>query len=190
MTSPLPPITIIGAGLSGLTLGLALKHNGIKAVIYDRAVSRPRYNYGISLQSSAYRPLLSMLHMDETTFREKLAVNAHQGGNGSLSTTNISHQLGAFRCHRGQLEDLLSNGLPIYWGKMLTDIKLKSRAEGLIGLFDDGSCVETTCLIGCDGPHSMTRQSLSPTMKIEVLPYVVFNGKQRIPIKEYMELIH
>lgn len=83
MTSA-PPITIIGAGLSGPTPGLCLKHRRTAAVVYDRATSSPRYNHGMVLHSSTYRPLLSILHMDETTFREKSAVNAQQGGSGSL----------------------------------------------------------------------------------------------------------
>lgn len=77
MTSALSPITIVGAGLSGLTLGLCLKHKGIAAVLYDRAASSPRYKYGIVLHSTTYKPLLSILRMDEKTFREKVAVNAH-----------------------------------------------------------------------------------------------------------------
>lgn len=190
MTSALPPITIIGAGLSGLTLGLCLKHRGIAAVLYDRATSSPRYNYGIVLHSSTYRPLLSILHMDETTFREKLAVNAQQGGNGSLSGSNCSAPTDAFRCHRGRLEALLGKDLSISWDKRLKDLQLASQSKELTASFDDGCSLKTSCLVGCDGPHSMTRQSLSATMKLQVLPYVVFNGKRLISITEYMKTMH
>lgn len=190
MTSALPPIAIIGAGLSGLTLGLCLKHRGIAAVVYDRATSSPRYNYGITLQSSVYRPLLSILHMDETTFQERLAVNAQQGGRGSLSGTNSSAPTDVFRCHRGRLEALLGKDLSISWDKRLKDIQLASQSKDLTAFFDDGYSLRTRCLIGCDGPHSMTRQSLSSTMKLQVLPYVVFNGKRLISKTEYIKTMH
>lgn len=190
MTSALPPIAIIGAGLSGLTLGLCLKHRGIAAVVYDRATSSPRYNYGIVLQSSTYRPLLSILHMDETTFQEKSAVNALQGGSDSLSGTNSSALNDAFRCHRGRLEALLGKDLSISWGKRLRNIQLASQSKELTASFDDGYSLKTKCLIGCDGPHSMTRQSLSSTMKLQVLPYVVFKGKRLISKIEYMKTMH
>ena len=187
MTSALPPIAIIGAGMSGLALGLCLKHKGIAATVYDRATSSPRYNYSILLHSSTYRPLLSMLHMDEKTFREKLAVNAQQGGGGSLSGTNSSAPADAFRCHRGRLEALLGKDLSISWDKRLKDVQLAAQSEELTASFDDGYSLKTGCLIGCDGPHSMTRQSLSSAMKLQVLPYVVFNGKRLISYTKYVE---
>lgn len=188
MTSALSPITIIGAGLSGLTLGLCLKHRGIAAVVYDCATS-PRHNYGIVLHSSTYSPLLSILQMDKTTFREKLVVNAQQGGSSSLSGTNSSAP-DAFRCHRGRLEALLSKDLSICWDKRLKDIQLASQSKELTASFDDGYSLKTRCLIGCDGPHSMTRQSLCLAMKLQVLPYVVFRGKRLISITEYMKTMH
>lgn len=190
MTSALPPIAIIGAGLSGLTLGLCLKHRGIAAVVYDRATSSPRYNYGITLHSSTYRPLLNILNLDEATFQEKLAVNAQQGGRGSLSGTNSSAPTGTFRCHRGRLEALLGKDLSISWDKSLKGLQLASESKELTAFFDDGYSLKTRCLIGCDGPHSMTRQSLSSTMKLQALPYVVFRGKRLISETEYMKTMH
>lgn len=190
MSPALPPIAIVGAGLSGLTLGLCLKQRGIAAVIYDRATSSPRYNYGITLHSSTYKPLLGILHMDETTFREKLAVNTQQSGSGSLLGTNGSVPADAFRCHRGRLEALLGKDLPITWDRKLKDVQLASQSDELTMVFEDGTVLNARSLIGCDGPHSMTRQSLSPTMKLQVLPYVVYNGKRPISISEYMETMH
>ena len=190
MTSALSPITIVGAGLSGLTLGLCLKHKGIAAVLYDRAASSPRYNYGIVLHSTTYRPLLSILRMDEKTFREKVAVNAYQDGTGSHTGTNSSVPADTFRCHRGRLEALFGKDLSINWHKRLNDVQLNSTAQDLIASFDDGYSLKTGCLIGCDGPHSMTRQRLCPKMKLQVLPYVVFNGKRLISSIDYTETMH
>lgn len=190
MTSALPPIAIVGAGLSGLTLGLCLKHRGVAAVVYDRATSAPHYNYGMVLQPSSYRPLLSILHMDETTFREKLAVNAQQGGNGSFSGPNSSAPTDSFRCHRGRLEALLAKDLSISWAKSLTGLQLAFQSKELTASFDDGYRLKTRCLVGCDGTHSMARRSLSPAMNLQVLPYVVFNGKRPISITEYMKTMY
>lgn len=190
MTSALPPITIIGAGLSGLTLGLCLKHKGIAAIVYDRAASSPRYNYGIVLHSTTYRPLLSILHMDEKSFREKVAVDAQRDGSSSLSRMNSSAPADAFRCHRGRLEALLGKDLSISWNKRLKNLQLNSQAQEHTASFDGEYTLKTRCLIGCDGPHSATRQSLCPEMKLQVLPYVVFNGKRFIPITDYMKTMH
>ena len=190
MTSTIPPIAIIGAGLSGLTLGLCLKHRGIAAVVYDRATSPTRHNHGVVLHASTYRPLLEILNIDETAFREKLAIILPQGDRGSLSRTNNSLPTDAFRCHRGRLEALLGKDLSISWGKRLKDLQLISQFKELTATFDDGYTLKTKCLIGCDGPHSMTRQIMSSRMKLQVLPYVVFNGNRLISITEYMENMH
>ena len=183
---PAPPIAIVGAGLSGLTLGLCLRSKGIAAVIYDRAPSLPPNNYGITLHSSTIRLLSGLLCTDETTLWSRLAVDAQQDGSGSLGTKRPN----AFRCHRGRLEALLSNGLSISWDKELEYVKLEALSKEITAVFEDGSTLNTRCLVGCDGPHSMTRQSLSSAMKLHVLPYVVFNGKRRISNAEYIEEIH
>ena len=176
------PITIFGAGLSGLTLGFCLNRRGIPAIIYERATSSPQYNYGITLHASAYRSLLGLLQMDEVTFRKKLAVDSVQGGTGNLGKCM---QNDAFRCHRGRLESLLRNELVISWGKRLKDVQFEEQSKDLTAHFEDGSNLRTETLIGCDGVHSMVRQSLCSSMKINVLPFVVFNGRRRISIDEY-----
>ena len=73
------------------------------------------------------------------------------------------------------------------WDKRLKDVQLAAQSEELTASFDDGYSLKTGCLIGCDGPHSMTRQSLSSAMKLQVLPYVVFNGKRLISYTKYVE---
>ncbi|KAG8534336.1 uncharacterized protein KY384_001180 [Bacidia gigantensis] len=74
-----PAVSTIGAGLSGLALGLSLKSKGISGKIYDLAPGIPRFNYGITLHASTYRPLLGLLKMDEATFRKETAVDGARG---------------------------------------------------------------------------------------------------------------
>lgn len=128
--------------------------------------------------------------MDEKTFWETLAVNSQQGGSGSLSGSNNSAPTDAFHCHRGRLEALLGKDLSISWDKNLKDLQLASPSKELTVYFDDRSSLKTRCLIGCDGPHSATRRSLSSPMKLQVLPYVVYRGKRFIPCPKYMKTMH
>ena len=185
------PITIVGAGLAGLTLGRSLAQKGIPAVIYERASSSPRFNYGITLHSSTYQPLLRILQLDENTFREKVAVDAQQSGKGHLSsihlTTNSSYGDFSFRCHRGNLELLLRQEQDIQWNHTLKGIELSSQSRSVTASFHEGERVNSQYLVGCDGPHSITRQILATEMELKVLPYVVFNGKRRYSCKEYRE---
>ena len=183
---PQHPIIIIGAGLSGLTLGQCLRRKGIATILYDRADQAPRYNYGITIHSSSYRPLLGMLQIDENSFQSKVAVDGPEGGFGKLGT----RQADGFRCHRGRLEELLKKGLSIQWGKVLKGILVDRQPKMLTAVFEDGEEVKTSCIIGCDSPHSPTRKSLASAMQLKVLPYVVFSGKRRLSRTAYLEDLH
>ena len=102
----------------------------------------------------------------------------------------ILYPTDAFRCHPGRLENLLGKDLSISWDKRLNDLQLASQSKELTASFNDGYSLKTRCLIGCDGSHSVTRQTLISAMKLQVLPYVVFNGKRLISITEYMTTIN
>ncbi|KAL9106332.1 MAG: hypothetical protein Q9187_008570 [Circinaria calcarea] len=185
------PITIVGAGLAGLTLGRSLAQKGIQAVIYERASSSPRYNHGITLHPSTYQPLLRILQLDENTFHEKVAVDAQQGGEGHLSSTHLvthsSYEDSSIRCHRGKLELLLREGQDIQWDHTLKEFETFPQSRGVTASFQNGTRIDSHYLVGCDGAHSMTRQILATTMKLKVLPYVVFNGKRHYSRAEYQE---
>ncbi|MCJ1242082.1 hypothetical protein MMC14_010089 [Varicellaria rhodocarpa] len=174
------PITIIGAGLAGLTLGRFLKHKGISAIVYERASSAAPFNYGMTLHLSTYQPLLNVLQIDDSTFREKLAVDALHSGQGNLSPLSSSD---SFRCHRGRLELLLREGQTVKWDSSLKDVEIAPYTA--TATFQSGEQIESQCLVGCDGVHSQIRQCLAPIMKLKTLPYVVFNGKRFFSRAEY-----
>ena len=182
-------VAVIGAGLAGLTLRRCLKHKGIPAIIYERASSSPRRNYGITLQRSSYQALLGVLHLEDSTFREKLAIDAFPNGYGSLPPppSSLHRPDDSFRCHRAKLELLLRESLDIRWSSPLQNISLAPQFPDVTAIFGSGERIERACLIGCDGVHSQVRQTLCPEMKVKVLPYVVFNGKRLFSRAEYQE---
>jgi 2-polyprenyl-6-methoxyphenol hydroxylase-like FAD-dependent oxidoreductase len=177
-----PRIAIVGAGLSGLTLSLFLKQKGIPAVLYDKAKSAPRYNYGITLYASTYRPLLKLLAIDELAFRKQVAVDSRRNGVGKTNGPSDS-----IRCNRGRLEALLHEKLSVTWEKSLQRIQSASGGGEKTLAFEDGSKATVDLLVGCDGPHSTTRQTLLPSMELQILPYAVYNGKRRIIEPEAIE---
>ncbi|KAI0885924.1 FAD/NAD(P)-binding domain-containing protein [Annulohypoxylon maeteangense] len=177
------PIRIIGAGIGGLTLGRCLLKHGVPAVLYERMPSTPRHGYGITLHASSYRPLLEVLGLDEWTFRRRIAVDGSVGGSGNIDPELLVYPgkidpSSSFRAHREKLEKLLRQGLDVQWENALE--KVEETPSGVALCLQSTQKLESTCVIGVDGPHSNTRKSLSPNTPLKVLPYVAFNGKRHV----------
>lgn len=170
------PISIIGAGLAGITLSRALWKRGIPSTIYEKArTSAPLY--GITLRASTYRPLLKILDIDEATFKKRVAIDGPVGGQGVVLEAGGAREQTCFRANRKRLEWLIREGLDIRWARRVDNIETKKGTGNAATLcLQSGEKVETTCLVGADGPHSVTRRSLLPELQLEVLPFVVFNG--------------
>ncbi len=187
----MPPITIAGAGLAGLTLGRCLTQKGIPSVLLERVSSPPQYNYGITLHPWAYQPLLSLLQIDESSFRERLSIDASRGGTGSVSgetlVTGVDSTPGTFRCHRGRLEQFLRERQEIRWGHAIKGIE--TTPQKVIAQIQDEQAIESHVLIGTDGVHSQVRKSLAPDVKLRVLPFVVFNGKRKMSLESFNNIV-
>ncbi|KAH7065731.1 hypothetical protein BKA63DRAFT_164012 [Paraphoma chrysanthemicola] len=181
-------VSIIGAGLSGLTLGRCLQQRGIRTILYERTSTAAQHNYGITLYASAYIPLLKTLDVSENAFKSRIAVDEATGGAGSVRPMSTGPVLGkldegeaCFQANRGSLEVWLREGLDIRWGHTLQNIEPSSVPDGQpIVRFDNGQEVQTSVVVGADGPHSALRNLLLPESQLAVLPFVVFNGKRRI----------
>jgi tyrosinase len=172
------PVRIIGAGLSGLTLGQCLRRRNIPAVIYERVKANPtRNNYGITLYKSTYKPLLETLQITEDDFQRQVGVQDPDSGAVVLDNQRL-------RVNRAALTSLLESNLDIRYEHKLKDIAHSTTSRSIS--FEKGT--ETTTeefnlLIGADGVHSAVRSQLNlskPAFDLEVLPYVVFNGKRRM----------
>ena len=176
---PPPQISIIGAGLSGLVLGRCLLQHGIRSIIYEKDPARSglaRYGYGITLQSSAYAPLLKYLDLDDQEIQRRLAVDSAVSGAGRLSSKESGDA--EFRANRQRLEQLLREGLDIRWEHPLTGIKSESSTNILD--FRNAHQTKSSVVVSAEGPHSEIRKHISPSTDFRILPYAVYNGKRRL----------
>ena len=173
------PITIIGAGLAGLTLGRCLRQRGVPTVILEKSKVPSQSQYAITLHPWAYRPLLRLLDVDEVIFQTRVSVDA--------SRTRAKGPPGSMRCHRGKLERFLREGQAIRWDHKVEDIELST--DGIAIKCANAETSLANMVIATDGVHSTVRRLLMPDVALKVLPYVIFYGKRVIDLTEYQTSI-
>jgi 2-polyprenyl-6-methoxyphenol hydroxylase-like FAD-dependent oxidoreductase len=164
-------ITIVGAGMGGLTLASVLHKIGITAVVYDADLSATARHQG------------GMLDIHQDTGQAALHAAGLLEAFGRLTleqgdAMRILDKTGAVRMtadgnglrpeiDRGTLRDLLLSSLPpglVRWNARVTGI---SRAGSEFKLsFADGSVATTEVLIGADGAWSVVRPLVSEAKPI------------------------
>jgi salicylate hydroxylase len=168
---------IAGAGISGLTLALALAERGATVVVLERSPVLQQFGAGLQISPNA-RHILNRLGLDEAIAGlslEPACLDTYPEGRESPL---ISLELGQVVrdhfgapyavMHRADLADLLHNhcrrfdNIDIKFG--VGSWSVTSNGDGvavtLHGSGDHGSLIRATALIGADGVHSPTRRTL------------------------------
>jgi len=163
------PVTIIGAGLGGLTLARVLHLNDIPVTVYDAdafaeartqggQVDLHEHNGQLALETAGltkeFRSIVNEGGAAARVLDQHGAVLADKPDDGSL---------GRPEALRGDIRRILLDSLPagtVRWGKKL--LSAASPGEGRHELsFADGSTVVSDTLVGADGAWSKVRALLS-----------------------------
>ncbi|KAI4753520.1 FAD/NAD(P)-binding domain-containing protein [Aureobasidium sp. EXF-3400] len=167
-------VSIIGAGIAGLTLALSLHNQGISCTIYE---SRPEpQNIGGAVMLSPnslklfddmgiFKDLKQLGYSFDTLYFRDLA--------GSLKETYPfgsvdKYGYSGLRVYRYQLIDLLlekitTNKIPIHFNHKFSHVISESE-DTVTWQLIDGTTKTSSLLIGADGIHSRIRKHLYPSL--------------------------
>ena len=158
-------IVIVGGGIGGLTLAIALQRLGHEPVVLERAPSLQPLGAGLTLQPNAL-DVYRRLGLADAILEAGAALRGGElrSADGrvlkslDLADTPGAPSEAAVGIHRGDLLELLGDaaGDVVQWGAPVTDIDVAEPAAILL----DVARVGGDAVVGADGIHSAVRQAL------------------------------
>ncbi|RDW79351.1 monooxygenase-1 [Coleophoma cylindrospora] len=204
-------VAIVGAGIGGLALAMALHKKGISFTLYEEAKEYSAVGAGIGfapngmrtmdLIEPGFRPLYEKVCVGnkgekaQDIFFEGLLIKEGLGCDEKWSGKSAWGHPDYIRksAHRKTLLDIMTSFIPIEsvkFSKRLTNIE--QRSDGVILTFSDGTIAKSTILAGADGITSTVREHvLKDRYPSQVAP--VYAGaycyRAVIPMSEAYEIL-
>jgi salicylate hydroxylase len=181
-------IGIIGAGIGGLTLALALRQRGLAADVYEQASELREIGAAVALTANGTRELERLGCLDgiaafateptEIIWRgwcDDRRIASFPIGEGGMYRARFGAPY--FGVHRSDLQRVLGEAHGpdrLYLGHRLTAL---SEKNGIIRLdFDNGVGAEVDVLVGADGQRSLVRKFITGEERVSYTRTSGFRG--------------
>ncbi|WP_415327369.1 FAD-dependent monooxygenase [Chryseobacterium sp. MMS23-Vi53] len=184
-------ISIIGAGIGGLTLGNILKQNNLDFTIYESAPEIKPVGSGIMMAINA------MQVFDKLGLKEKIekAGNKIHGISITdenlklISKTNVLELEKKYNScnvaiHRADLQRILAENIGFENIKLNHSLKEIQKKENYLLSFENGTKIESKIIFGADGIHSKIRNQIFKTGKIRNTQQMCWRGLVEFDLPE------
>jgi salicylate hydroxylase len=162
-------VAIVGAGLGGLMVAIALRRHGFEVKVYEQSPALGAFGAGINISPNAVKVFeaLGLRERLHAVSFEPTGLIWRDWGNGKVQNlvtlVQAASRFGAnyYVVHRSDLHALLASAVPdssIEANKRCVGIELTTDGAGLS--FADGSRAEADLVVGCDGIRSAVRRSV------------------------------
>ena len=190
--SSIKKVLIVGGGIGGLSLGIALRRADIDAEIVEINKEFNVYGVGIIQQANALRALDALGVADETMRRGSPYGKVKMCAPNGFSFAEIGNPpMGNFPIHNGIsrkiLHDILynaavENGVIFRMGLTVSDIENEGMRVGVT--FTDGTEGSYQLVVGADGVNSKVRSLVFGDYK----PQYIGSSVWRYPFKRHPDL--
>ncbi|MFK0294413.1 FAD-dependent oxidoreductase [Streptomyces sp. NPDC090442] len=186
-------VTIIGAGLGGLTLARVLHLHGVPATVYEAESSPTARAQGGLLDIHDYNGQLALRDADLMDEFRGLILEGHQqyrvlDPDGTVLLDVADDGTGGRpEVQRGDLRQILLDSLPagtVRWGHKVSGVRALGEGRHEV-TFADGTTVATRLLVGADGAWSRVRTLLSDAVPeyvgVSIVETYLFDSDTRHP---------
>ncbi|RFU32811.1 hypothetical protein B7463_g3495, partial [Scytalidium lignicola] len=174
MTSPRSNVAIIGSGLSGLSLALALQQQNIPCTVYESRAAPLNIGGAVMLSPNALKVLDALNVYDRVRVKGyNFETLEYKDGSGKLLETyefggKEKYGYAGLRIYRHVLIDELldvmrERDVEIKFGKKFARVVSETDNE-VMWEFEDGTTQSAGILVGADGIHSTVRRYLYPDL--------------------------